>query len=62
MRKLRALGFEGPISGGRHVHMVHHDKKKVIPIPVHGNKDIGLGLLRTIIREAEVSVEEWQGL
>ncbi len=62
MRKLRVLGYDGPISGGRHVHMVHHVKRKVIPIPTHGNKDIGVGLLRKILREAEASVEEWQNL
>jgi predicted RNA binding protein YcfA (HicA-like mRNA interferase family) len=62
IRKLRALNFEGPIPGGRHVRMIHHAKKKVIPIPTHGNKDIGIGLLRKIIREAEVTVEEWQEL
>jgi predicted RNA binding protein YcfA (HicA-like mRNA interferase family) len=42
--------------------MVHHTKKKVIPIPIHGNKDIGVGLLRKIIRDAEITVEEWQKL
>lgn len=62
MRKLRALGFEGPIPGGRHVHMVHHAVKKVIPLPVHGNKDIGIGLLRKIIRDAGVTVDEWNNL
>jgi predicted RNA binding protein YcfA (HicA-like mRNA interferase family) len=62
MRKLRVLGYDGPIPGGRHVHMVHHGRKKVIPIPTHGNKDIGVGLLRKIIRDAGVTVEEWQNL
>jgi predicted RNA binding protein YcfA (HicA-like mRNA interferase family) len=62
IRKLRALGFESPIPGGRHVHMVHHEKKQVIPIPVHGSKDVGIGLLRKIMRGADVSVEEWQEL
>jgi len=62
IRKLRALGFEGPIPGGRHAHMVHHARKLVIPIPMHGNRDIGVGLLRRILREADVSVEEWQEL
>jgi predicted RNA binding protein YcfA (HicA-like mRNA interferase family) len=62
MRKLRALGYVGPVPGGRHVHMVHYASKKIIPIPVHGNKDIGIGLLRKILRDADVTVEEWQNL
>lgn len=42
--------------------MIHRAMKKVIPIPTHGSKDIGIGLLRKIVRDAEVSVEEWQEL
>ncbi len=42
--------------------MVHHASKKIIPIPVHGNKDIGVGLLRKIVHDADVTVEEWQNL
>jgi len=62
MRKLRALGYNGPIPGGRHVHMVHHASHKVIPVPSHGNKDVGVGLLRKIVRDAGISVDEWQKL
>lgn len=28
IRKLRALGYNGPIPGGRHVHMVHQVSQK----------------------------------
>jgi predicted RNA binding protein YcfA (HicA-like mRNA interferase family) len=62
VRKLKALGYDGPIPGGRHLHMVNYATKQVIPIPAHGNKDVGIGLLRKIIREANVTVEEWQKL
>lgn len=44
----------------RHVHMVHHVSQKIIPVPAHGNKDVGMGLLRKIVRDAGVSVDEWQ--
>ncbi|MGH7494640.1 MAG: type II toxin-antitoxin system HicA family toxin [bacterium] len=62
IRKLRVLNYDGPIPGGRHAHMVHHAYKKIIPIPVHGNKDIGIGLLRKIIRDTGLTVEEWNEL
>lgn len=62
IRKLKSLGYHGPIPGGRHVHMVHYETKKVIPIPTHGDKDIGVGLLRKIVQEAGVTIEEWQRL
>jgi predicted RNA binding protein YcfA (HicA-like mRNA interferase family) len=40
--------------------MVHHVSQKIIPVPAHGNKDVGMGLLRKIVRDAGVSVDEWQ--
>lgn len=60
--KLRRLGFEGPFGGGKHVFMRHPETKVKIPVPVHGGRDIPVGTLRAIIREAGVSVEMWQEL
>lgn len=62
IRKLRALGFEGPTPGGRHAHMVNRTTNKVIPIPMHKGKDVSVGLIRTIIRELNVTLDEWNEL
>jgi predicted RNA binding protein YcfA (HicA-like mRNA interferase family) len=62
MRKLRALGFDGPFGGGRHVFMRHPQTKIKIPIPVHGNRDIPVGTLRAIIRQVGLNVGIWQEL
>ena len=62
VEKLRALGFDGPYPGGRHSRMVHLESGRIIPIPMHGAKDVSVGLLRVIIREAGVTVEEWLDL
>jgi predicted RNA binding protein YcfA (HicA-like mRNA interferase family) len=32
---------------------------KIIPIPIQGGKDISVGLLRAIIREAGITIDEW---
>ena len=45
IRKLRKLGYEGPIAGGRHSRMVHPETKQIIPIPMHGSKDVSIGLI-----------------
>ncbi|RKY05584.1 hypothetical protein DRP77_00570 [Candidatus Poribacteria bacterium] len=55
--KLRALGFEGPYGGGKHLFMVRGNLRLVIPNP-HGG-EISVGLLRRILKRAGVSVEEW---
>ncbi len=62
IRKLRRLGYDGPIPGGRHVRMVHPERGQIIPIPVHGGKDISVGLIREIIRQIGISREEWLAL
>lgn len=61
IRKLRALGFTGPFSGGRHQFMVKGALKLRIPNP-HAAKDIHISLLREILRQAGISVEEWNRL
>lgn len=59
IRGLRALGFEGPFSGGRHQFMVRGDLVLTIPNP-HG-KDIGIDLLSRILRQAGITRSEWEG-
>ncbi|MFH1929674.1 MAG: type II toxin-antitoxin system HicA family toxin [Chloroflexota bacterium] len=58
-RKLRRLGFVGPIPGGRHSRMVHPQTGQIIPVPVHQGKDISVGLIRQIIQEVGITREEW---
>ena len=62
VKKLRRLGFEGPFGGGRHVVMRHPETRIKIPVPMHKGKDMPIGTLRAIIRQANVSVEEWLAL
>ncbi|HFB52565.1 MAG TPA: type II toxin-antitoxin system HicA family toxin, partial [Anaerolineae bacterium] len=59
IRKLKKLGFEGPFPGGRHARMVNFDSGKIIPIPVHKGKDVSVGLIRAIIREVDITPDEW---
>lgn len=62
VRKLRRLGLQGPIPGGKHQRMVHPDTGQIIPIPMHQGCDIGVGLIREIIRELGIGREEWMRL
>ena len=61
IRKLRKLGFEGPFPGGRHSRMVNLKTGQIVPIPVH-SKEVGVGLIREIIRQVGISREEWLAL
>lgn len=55
---LRALGFGGPFSGGKHQFMVRGDLVVTIPNP-HG-QDIGVGLLSRVLRQAGVTRAQWE--
>ena len=56
-RKLKALGFSGPFPGGKHQWMRREDLRITIPNP-HGG-EIDPGLIRRILRQAGITVEEW---
>jgi predicted RNA binding protein YcfA (HicA-like mRNA interferase family) len=55
---LRALGFDGPLSGGRHQFMVRGDVVVTVPNP-HG-RDITVELLSRVLRQAGISRKEWE--
>ena len=59
VRKFRALGYAGPFSGGKHQFMVKGRQKLRIPNP-HGSGDVHISLIREILRQAGISVDEWE--
>jgi len=57
---LQSLGFKIVRTKGSHVRLRTEDQTRVTTIPIHKNKDLPKGLLRTIIREdLEISLEEF---
>ncbi len=59
IRKLRRLGFAGPFGGGRHVFMRHPETHVKISVPMHLGRDIPVGTLAAIIRQAGSSIQDW---
>jgi predicted RNA binding protein YcfA (HicA-like mRNA interferase family) len=55
---LAKIGFQRIRQKGSHVFMSHHDGR-VIVVPIHKGEDLGRGLIRTILREAGLSIEEY---
>ena len=58
IRQLRKLGWEGPKTSKGHDYMVKGRRKVHIPNR-HQRKDVGVPLLREILKQAGVSREEW---
>jgi len=57
VRKLKILGFEGPFPGGNHQWMRRGGLRLTIPNP-HGGA-IDPGLIRRILRQAGITLDEW---
>jgi predicted RNA binding protein YcfA (HicA-like mRNA interferase family) len=60
IKHLRNVGFDGPYAGGRHQFMEKGDIRLILPNPHRGQ--LGHELLRRILREAEISREDWERL
>jgi len=58
---LEMKGFEKIGQSGSHVQF-KNNKGNIITVPVHPGRDIGPGLLRKIIRDLELSREDFIGL
>ena len=61
LRALESAGFVAVRQRGSHVRLKHADGR-VVTVPSHAGQDIGRGLLRKILRDAEFSVEDLQRL
>ena len=58
IKRLRKLGWEGPIPGKHHPAMKKGMHK--VPIPNPGRRrDIGPSLINEILKQAEISRNEW---
>ncbi len=60
IQALRRAGFNGPFTGGKHEFMVRGELRLVLPNPHRG--DIGKDLLVRLLRQAQISREEWEKL
>jgi len=58
IRYLKQLNFEGPYSGGKHQFMVKGNITLRLPNP--HQSDIGKDLLARILRQAGITIEEWE--
>jgi predicted RNA binding protein YcfA (HicA-like mRNA interferase family) len=60
IKRLRALGWEGPRYGGEHPFMVKEGSPP-LHIPNPHSRDISVDLLKKILKQAKISRSEWLG-
>jgi predicted RNA binding protein YcfA (HicA-like mRNA interferase family) len=58
-RALKKAGFEITRQKGSHVRFEHADGRATT-LPVHADQDIGRGLFKKILRDIEMSIEDFR--
>jgi len=58
IKALEKAGFQAIRQRGSHVRLRHADGR-VVTVPVHVGTDLGRGLLRKILRDADLSPDEF---
>ena len=62
VRALKRAGFSEDRQKGSHLTLINSKTGKIITVPVHTGADIGKGLLKKIIADAGLKVEEFVNL
>ena len=62
MKILKFLGFELIRIRGSHYFFFNSKTKNTTTIPAHNNENLGVGILKKILRDIELSVEEYEKL
>lgn len=55
---LEMKGFEQRRVTGSHHIFKHPLKGQIIPVPIHGNKELKRGTVRSILKQAEIGLDE----
>ncbi len=58
---IEKIGFEKIHQVGSHARYRHPDGRKTV-VPIHGNEELGKGLLAEILKQIELSKEEYDEL
>jgi len=62
IRALKRAGIEEQRQGGSHLHLRRESDGKRVTVPVHKDRTLPTGTLRAILRDADISVEEFYEL
>ena len=57
---LKRAGFTVLRINGSHHFLRHTDGRRTV-VPIHGNETIGVGLMSKILRDCEITVEQFGG-
>jgi predicted RNA binding protein YcfA (HicA-like mRNA interferase family) len=59
---LKRAGFEEQRQRGSHLHLRRASDGKRVTVPVHQGRTVPVGTLRAILRDADISMDEFREL
>jgi predicted RNA binding protein YcfA (HicA-like mRNA interferase family) len=59
IRVLKRAGFEEQRQRGSHLHLRRTSDGRRVTVPVHPGRTVPVGTLRAILRDADISVDEF---
>jgi predicted RNA binding protein YcfA (HicA-like mRNA interferase family) len=62
IRALKRAGFEEQRQRGSHLHLRRASDGRRATVPVHKGRDIPTGTLRAILRDADISIDQFREL
>ena len=62
IRALKHAGFEEQRQRGSHLHLRRASDSRRVTVPVHKGRTVPLGTLRAILRDSDISIDEFQDL
>ncbi|OGO36990.1 MAG: hypothetical protein A2Z03_01970 [Chloroflexi bacterium RBG_16_56_8] len=62
IRALKRAGFEEERQRGSHLHLRRASDRRRVTVPMHKGRTVPVGTLRAILRDANISVEEFHKL
>ena len=61
-RRLRAAGFEPVVTRGSHVKYAKSDTARTLTVIVPHHAEVAIGTLRSILRQADLTAQEFETL
>jgi predicted RNA binding protein YcfA (HicA-like mRNA interferase family) len=61
IKALQKIGFDVARVKGSHHILIHTDGRRTV-VPVHSGEDIGTGLLSQILRDCQITIDEFRDL
>ena len=55
------LGFQKIHQVGAHIRYIHPDGRRTV-VPIHGNEQLGKGLILEILKQIKITKEEYESL